>query len=99
MPIPSRLAVILVSVIREGWEWLFVPHAELRERLGRTAVPVRHEGVADVAQVFDAQLAREEARGGEVAETVEERDTRGVVGLGLLGPGDGVEQGRPLGVP
>ena len=48
-------------------------HAQLRQRLGRAAVPLVR-AVAEVLQVLDAHLARPEAAGGEVAEGAEEGD-------------------------
>src|SRR5213083_1336643 len=75
-----------------------VAHPELRERLGRAALPLGDERVADVAQVLHAQLAREEPRRREIAEAIEEGDASRVLALCLLGPGDVVQERGPFGV-
>src|SRR5438046_123031 len=75
-----------------------VVHTELRERFRRTPFPFGDEGIADVAQVLNADPAREKARRGEVAEAVEERHARGVLRFGPLRPGDVVEHGGAFGV-
>src|SRR5438128_935252 len=75
-----------------------VAHPELRERLGRTALPLADERVADVTQVLHARLAREEPRGREIAEAVEEGDTCRVLALRLLGPRDVLQQPGAFGV-
>src|SRR6266540_1210536 len=95
-PTPSRLPAIPSPVSR--FPSVRVADAQFGERLGRAALPLGDESVADVAQVLHAQLAREEARRCEVAETVEEGDARRVLGLRLLRPGDIVQQRGPLAV-
>src|SRR5690606_40458811 len=65
---PYRTAASVASVC--------VGDAEVLERLVRAAVPLRHDGVAHVAQILDADLRGPESRGDEIAEPVEECHTR-----------------------
>src|SRR6266513_26539 len=75
-----------------------VAHPQLRQRLGRAALPLGDERVADVTQVLHTQLAREEPRSREIADAVEEGDARRVLALRLLGPCDVVQQRGAFGV-
>src|SRR6267143_4670720 len=98
IPIPRRFAAVTFPVSPFPVPSVWVFDAELGERFRGTALPLGEERVADVAEVLDADPAREEPRGGEVAEAVEEGDAGGVLGLRLLRPGDGVEHRAALGV-
>src|ERR1700739_1612268 len=95
---PSRLLPVTRAVSACSFPSVRVAHAELVQRLWRAALPLGDERVADVTQVLHAQLAREEARGREVPEAVEEGDAGGMPERGLLGPRDVVQQGGPLGI-
>src|SRR5690606_12023164 len=59
-------------------------------------LPDGDEGVALVAQVVDADPAREEAGGGEVAHRAEEAHAVRVLRSGLVRPGELVADGRLL---
>src|ERR1700722_17532422 len=65
----------------------------LESRNGRAAGKFLHERVADVAEIFDADLAGEETVGGELAQETEEFDALAGAGIGLrvLAIGDLVE--------
>src|SRR5439155_26245569 len=75
---------------------VLITYAELGERFRRAALPLGDEGVADVAQILHADATREEPRGGQVAERVEERHSSGVLWLGLAWPRDVVQHGGAL---
>src|SRR5690606_39961976 len=65
---PYRTAASVASVC--------VGDAEVLERLVRAAVPLRHDGVAHVAQILDADLRGPESRGDEIAEPVRSEERR-----------------------
>src|SRR5690242_2185851 len=66
-------------------------YAELRQYLGWATLPLRHDLVAQVAEILHAHLAREEARRRHVAHPAEERDAMAEFGFRLRRPGDVVE--------
>src|SRR5260370_37707840 len=95
MPTPSRRSAMGRGSVATG-SHAIVAHAQLREHLGRAAVPRGDERVADVAQVLHADATGKEPRRGEVAKTIKEGDPRGIDGLGARRPRDVVEQGGAL---
>src|SRR5207237_4467682 len=77
---------------------LGVGHAELPQRFGWTAVPIRREDIADVAEIFDPRLTRPESRGSEIAEAIEKGDAVDHADRGFVRPRDVVEYRFTLGL-
>src|SRR4030081_2715086 len=73
-----------------------VRDAKLGQRFGRTAVPIRIERVADVAEVLYSHFAGPEAGRRKIAESVEEADARADSYRSAGGPGDVVQNLFPL---